>query len=525
MFAVARSRYTAAVTRLAVCLFVLLGCGSNSSSGVDGGTPQDGPPGTDGGGPQDDGGRADAGPLLKDVTPFRSGTRLKAVYETAGSGAEQLVQWMDTSLNLPCTFALDIDRNLRCMPATTLTLQYQDANCSEAMTSDAIQDGELLVRSRIPGGSCININQVQAFSLGPTIELSESYELLDGSCVARAAGSSSYTLLTSVDHQMFQSGEVTDFAIDSELAVRMLDTDDGAQQVLSMVGRQAGQPCTPFGRDLSNDVCIPGDQAFELRSFYSDSGCTTPLANSRGGAACDPPTRVVQFRRDDVGDCRILRKSLFDIGAGVSGEDAFELNGTCEAGELPNPPGSDFHWWEVGSELGFDSVPAISRVGKGTGDVRAGYWASASGVTTMPVSAGTLWVDPQGVTCTLLQRSTGEKLCVPGASTTGSQQAFWADAACSATPLTQVRDDGCGTTDPALSRFIPPLHVATTVQQQVLEVNRVEADSEVLADVFQLSGGSCVGLANPADDKHRYYRIGAAVPIDDFSEIVRVQAP
>jgi hypothetical protein len=130
----------------------------------------------------------------------------------------------------------------------------------------------------------------------------------------------------------------------SRLKARYYLGDDGSKQFAGWYDTQRKENCT-FGSAADGTLrCLPAVSATAVGSYYSDAGCSKPLATIACGAAA--PKYAYSYSYNTAG-C-LVGPSLAPVGSRFTSATIYIGSaGTCTATTTP----ASADWYEVGSSL------------------------------------------------------------------------------------------------------------------------------------------------------------------------------
>ena len=462
--------------------------GGNGGSGGDGGTPDTG-----------------------QEELYDSGSRLQAVVEDGGEGAERLVHFYDNELDQSCSFAEDTDEAVRCLPAFVLpAVQYDDANCTNPVAvvsqcGPAIpQHVSAHVENECPDGAI----RRAAYTVQGDSTATATYLMDNGNCVAGPAldlATQSVHELAEADTTLFAEATITTPEVDSGLAQRVATTDDGAFQVLGAynVARRENCGARTIGEDT---LCLSGHLGIARDHSSSNTCDVNDIAITATLDVCgEPQAVVVGTPGADV--CEPYTETLNAVGAEYTATVYTDATGTCMANTS-----STVRYFEIGGEAMPGVVPALDEATLGEGRLTLQALQTPDGA---PVGYATsIYTDAtRGGACTARSTADGSK-CMPTdlltVADTGS--GYFSDDQCTVelyahTPIT------CQTDPPTMFGRLS----ADVCGADIASLHTVGAAHT--ATVY-IDNGACV--ASPAIPAIDFYEIGADVALSEFADLTQV---
>ena len=470
--------------------------GDPGDGGDDGDAPDDGS--SDGDAADDDGGD---GPDPTGLCTGDSGSRLRQVVRQNDDGTSEQIALRDTQTGGDCTFQLDREGTLRCLPRIdgrpfAIGQRYfADAGCSSPIT--ALYQPPLATPTHVvfPEASVGCGSGFRYFQVGADMNLGEGstiyYRDQAGSCVATTSYSyyRYFPVGAEVPPSSFVPGTES-FDEGGRLRVRRVTGDDGSSVCDPSRIADASLDGGTCNRERGEDGqmrCLP--EGYSRTQVANNTSCSPAVDAAQVQASCD---RGLDYARQPAFACN-ARYRVRPLGAQIAGpyyQDGFD---GCVAAD------SSSIFFSVAEEavdpatfatLAAERVPVggrlerIDMVGDG---VRA----------RLPE-----WYDTElGVACTFRQTADGAMRCVPGGAEApqGRVRTYYSDASCSGTVELATYDEPCeGAPTPAF--------VVRSVGSG-LRVARI--GQPATAAIYEDAGDFCAQVSTT-----NVFTIGAEVPLN-----------
>jgi hypothetical protein len=262
-------------------------CGKPTTASNDGGAPSL----TEGGTP--------APSEVSSIPALGAGSfRLKAIQQEAAGTPTWTIGIWDSAEDLECEFTLAEDGQLRCLPKNAWSLVhagYSDPNCTQPAFNDISPGVDSLPGVRPAGApklltvtldACASMGRSAVYEVAP--QQAELYSKDGGTC--RALGlPASWVATSHVAPERFQLGVRERVPASDNYEFNQVAAE-GASFTVGLRSRALDADCSPsVTGDVAGTVnaalCLPPTAGTSPFGYFSDVGCTTPLAYSF--SACD----------------------------------------------------------------------------------------------------------------------------------------------------------------------------------------------------------------------------------------------
>lgn len=470
---------------------VAVGCGSGGSSDPDGG------PAIDGG--------MDAGNSGELSCAQQSGTRIRHVVLESEEGARVYPGPLhDTAYDERCSFRLAADDSLRCIPNADGspfaggTLVFTDVNCTvEAAEMNAVvgNPAPQYMQTQTAAADCLGArygHYVLGNPIAVTVGSTPIYRMVDGTCTAGTAISTSYFQVTSeLAPDQFVAG--TQSWVGGRIEVSQIDGEDGLRScdiLGSFRDTELDHPCQLQYGETGDMQCLPVSRA--LSPAFSDSGCTMATGYAAGALECDSGLQYTTEQANPAGcDLFTRARALIETDMVYTGSTEACTPVNTEEGQIlyrrgPAVASGSFATFER------DFVPIGARLARGDLVEEGGlrfhrFLFQDSTLSTL---------------CAFDTASDGIERCLPADWPADVVQNLFSDAGCTAPTTVGLEQNGrvCFGTSPGYARL------NTVDGTQVYEVTGAHP-----GPLFQM-GASCTQIT----DLGSYYQLGAIVPPEQF---------
>lgn len=424
---------------------------------------------------------------------YESGSRLTAHVFDGGDGAVIFDHWVDTKLDMPCTWATATDGELRCVPATAAAPDFfADAACTIPMVIAPCGKPAFATRyERTCDGRIATAYRVGDAVTTPAFVLGAG-----GGCSMVPMQPGAYAVTDAIDPSELAKGKRS-IAKRDPFEIGYIDGDDGSFAIDQV---RADDHLCAFDERIDGAFCAPGEGIATIDPFstvFGDDGCRDTLANAHIDPSCPEPTPVVAIRGNAA--CGMANE-YFAIGAAAAM--TYTQGGTCT---MTTPSEGD-HYFNIGAALDFSTFPLAVPTPRGTGRLQAKMYSDAHGnVVTAPDHR---FVDTMTMkSCTNDTLADGSIRCLPPNTKTIEGDVYYADSAC--TKIVLVPTATCSAV------VAPALFVDGDACGGVTKAYL--GNGFFHGAVFKKNAaGACVaGL--PIDN---YFSVGAEVPLTDFAAVI-----
>lgn len=347
---------------------------------------------------------AGVGPACGDnIRMIESGTRLEAIVDVGGEGAESIAYYRDRELGIDCAFVPDTNDDWRCLPRATVELAgFADASCATPIV-ECRDCGESRVAVLFEPG-CTGLS-AHPLRLAETEK--PAFIAVGDACVSANFPPGTYYTASVQAGDDYVMAAFEDHPISAQLGTRALVTPDGAHELFHHgFERTGGRDCSFFGGITGR--CLPGTVArTELGAayFFADAGCSSRVAFS--SATCSPPTHAR------------FEGAIHAVSS--LAEPAFERS-PVDSSCFPSEEAVAF--FAIGPVDA--KLPVANVIALGSGAARPVYYATGGS----PIAFANRWVDVDGMSCTPLATTDGRRCIGRSLSLFGSMLRY-ADAGCS----------------------------------------------------------------------------------------------
>lgn len=387
---------------------------------------------------------------------WKSGARLEARIEHLGT-ASRFAGWFDKTRAEPCQFAR-IDGALRCTPPLADAF-FRDAACTTPVVvqyADVCSRGPdlgpavTIVESQTCGGAA----DLSVRPVGAPIATAMIYAKHEDRCERLDASPFVvHALGDPIDPSTFARGENVDVAIESNLVLRRIVTEDGAELNVDVRDPAKDASCLTGYPILYDgpyrDRCVPGGGLVEYTDdpyLFSDASCTEGARGAWWPAstdACDgpPPLQSTEFARPADRCAFPVLATIRRIGAAREAVTYQRDPMGCAETHFDTP----HRFLPFEDVLPPESFPLLPRRALGT----------PYGVESFVSSAGDAVLSLGRFDGCFVVELEGDRRCVPRAATFESKYGSYADAACTqllfepfsecdVTPFVVEVDNTCG---------------------------------------------------------------------------------
>ncbi len=473
--------------------------------------PGSGPGGNTGAGGGGTGGQA---PALEEL--YGSGSRLQAVYEDAGGGAERFLHFYDSELAQSCNFAQGADASPRCAPQRMATLSYTDASCTDPVVVVSSCEPALPAHISVqPEGACIDSNmpRLDAYTVGAASTATAVYFAdASGSCVPDGtfdATVDSAFEIAAADEGLFAGATVTAVEVDGGLGQRVATADDGAFRVLGAYNLARDENCA--GTDVGDEtLCLSANLAYGGPNYSSASCAAQDIAYTVRGGECGEPQAVLKYTAA-MDQCEPATVTVHAVGDSVDAAAVYtDASGACTLTTM-----TDLTYFEIGGEAMKGVLPTLAEASTGDGRLTFMTITTPDGA---PVGqrTGPYMDTVRNEACSRITTAEGDK-CIqsmPMYPDTGT--GYFSDALCTVQVVNVAT---------AVCAIEPPTQIglfgAAAGTCASLSVETVFAlGAEYTGAVYQDDGtGACVMGTYEGID---FYAFGAEIPLSEFADVQEV---
>ncbi len=349
-----------------------------------------------------------AGPGYEVSKTEQSGTRLRAKYDEAASGARSFLSWWDNELGVDCAFSGAEDGEVRCLPRSTLEILFTDPACTQPVVEGLAEPCDPRAKYVLdtPDRAMCSPGQDPRWSTlvykttMREVSATKVYGRREGQCALTGAGT--LYAVDPVPASAFVQASVTYGDVGAGLGVTVYDGEDGSMQVAAVRDSVRGIECHPL-EDEGSSGCFPTwkmspaqDWPYpDLADVYADDGCIEPVYIDRAGNC----PQVVQ---SPAGEDHLL----FERGEQLYGG-FFVFDPECS----PASGNEDLAYYKIGDPIPKGSLPVVGTVRSGSGRI---VGTSAGTVDGTRLSGAALFEDTElGTQCWALEFVDGAFRCVP----------------------------------------------------------------------------------------------------------------
>jgi hypothetical protein len=438
---------------------------------------------------------------------FSSGSRLRAHFWDGGGGATAFIDWYDTSLGIPCQFALLDDGSTRCVPPPVRTPVYLDAACSQPAW--VASDAPPRIVSTLPANPpCAGQpGPVHLGAVQPKVDAATIYALsILNQCQPGTLGpTDTVYALAPADATAFAAARPAVENRGGGIDVETLTGDDGAGQITGMRDRARGVECAAhaLAGGSTADVCVPVTALQLLDNYWSTPDCT----GAGGAYACSPgcPAPTLGFTEAvDPGTCARQSAGIFTLGPSASV--SYEMQSGACVSVFVN--GDVCPFYATGAPVDASAFPALVPGWIGGGPLIAPVETVAG--DPRPVSASTSLFDTRArIGCYGTRFADGVGRCVTDDTVRlDASASYYADAAC--TQRLVVAADSCGS---GSTRYVIDPAGATAADAPIQRVYALGTSFDGVQYFRDASTGACEALGPGGAGTLR--TLGAEVAPDD----------
>ena len=308
---------------------------------------------------------------------FRSGSRLRAILESAGS-VQRFVGWHDTQLGIDCQFALDAEGTERCLPQDGFGgTAYSDANCKNRAAliptklgkpAYALDSAYQFVCGKGP----------QVLAVGKALAITQTYSEQNGQCLPDSftvpADQSVYALSAAVPPSAFvAASEIVREARDARLSANVRVASDGSRETVSFFDRQRNAECNLREHQGADFGCVPEARAYE-NFYFSDAKCSAQVAYHPGYAqqVCGRIPTIVEHTAPFFTD------TYFEVGAAVTTGVFSNFGEGC----MPYTPNVTlgYSYYALGKAVAWEAFAQASSANEGVGRLKQNTLRNAGGL-------------------------------------------------------------------------------------------------------------------------------------------------
>ena len=341
-----------------------------------------------------------------------SGSRLQAIVDVGGEGAEALAYFHDRETDIDCVFALDPSTTWRCLPRFAANVVgYADASCTQPIYEcrDCLEGRSAVVRE--PGCAVPIAQPVTLVAANPPAFIRVAL-----GCVAVSAPAGGYFTTVLDDASRFAAADIESRDLSDELGVKTLVTADGARMLHHGFQRSDGRTCT-FALTGGTPRCLPGTPAqteLGLAYFYAEDTCSSRIALSSPRAGCELTTHARV--EGAVHTLTPLGGTPFERSA---------VNSSC----FPTLE-TDLAFWTIGPVD--TELPAAELIALGDAPPRPVFYAARAKptVNASPMEFARRWIDAENKVCFAHPTLTHGRRCIPKSLSLFPANTRYAEATC-----------------------------------------------------------------------------------------------
>jgi len=343
------------------------------------------------------------------IRMIESGSRLEAIVDVGGEGAEAIAYYRDLREDIDCAFRRDRRSEWRCLPrALVEPAGFADDQCVQPAFEcrDCGDDRAAVILEPGCGGAAA---VPLALASGPV----PSFVRVADICVRAEFPPGSYYTVTSVPEETYVAAAFEDHLVTEQFGTRTLVADDGTRTMFHHAYERAGARDCSFVGGVAGP-CLPGTiGSTELGPafFFADDACSSRAAfniEPLDARACPPPTHV-RFGGE-----------IHQLAA--IGPRAFErspIDSSCAPTEQ-----TDLAFFSIGAVDA--TLPRADVIALGTGPARPVYYATED----MPLAFADHWVDVDNMPCFPLATVQGRR-CIGRSLSLFPADIRYADVTCS----------------------------------------------------------------------------------------------
>lgn len=462
-----------------------IACGSSGGGDQPAPEPTGGDAGPDGAGPLTD--AAGEASVPSDGLGWRSGTRLRAVVDTAGS-AKSFVRWRDVQLQIDCSYDVAADGKTRCLPVIDGDVRtiYDDDQCKSpvGVVAKTLATPKYLPPANAPfvcgtGGD--------SYVPGAAYTPAALFTYDGASCTPSGAPDAKYMYLhvsTAAPSTFVSAAEATD-PRGPRLSARVYAGEDGSRQDVDLIdSARGGARCAASELKLPSFYCVPTELAY-FQDYFSDATCQTLVAFHPGYAqqVCNRKPTAVQDSTSAMPPLTLFEAGPVFTGAVYRGPVA-----SCAPATLAPQLGATFY--APGAPLPVSSLAALTVKNEGTGRILSKIVRTSSGAFAANVG---FFDTAKGHACAKQPTTDGVSRCLP--SDLSESVNTYADSMCTQALVTRL----AGAAAPAAGSFAQAV-ISRPNQDSAFAIFTVGAKIAAPAMVWQFNGSMCETRAQGGED-------------------------
>ncbi len=450
----------------------------------------------------------ETGPSDSTTKPaFVSGSRLRAVVEDGGDGAELFVRWHDTKLDVDCRFGHVAGDKLTCLPVEGAEVHYTDASCTKpvAVLGDCpLQTKYAFDWTIVSSESCVDTVAMTTYTLGASLGVGTHYRKdSGGSCVKGEEPVEQFEAIPADPVDWVEATPSFEPNGD-DAAPELLVASDGTRQVTGALWDPArNAACEPvfLTGDPVEVRCAPRGYGWAQAGVFSDAACTKPVGGVPDQGSCfgDPDvfamTSDLPFPQPQFSD-------LYERGPAVAEDGLFtESGGECHA----MTGGSGYHYYELGAKIERSAFPELVYRKSGGGRLKLNVLTANGAPARLPDE---LFDSKREEGCLPETMSDGSRRCVGMTAADSVNGQEFEDASCTKR-IVHVPDDDAVRT---LVKTFGEQACDTPIVSLALLGGPYSGEK-----LYQSIDGTCYDLQSPYPQG--FYEVGDPVPFDALAPV------